>query len=287
MGADALFATVSTHPRALLPAGCGSLVENARPATLEVSRKPSRGCTLIARGEPTGVAGQISAAGAGWCGGAAVRQRAHHPDRPTRRAPAPRNHGDRQKYQRDRAQHAEQEDRAEHGEQPDRATQQVAVDRGRRERGAGGCPHHLLVMRTRDTSGSPRRPTVGESRPPPLPHSRPPAASLVLQSDVMTSAPQPPAIQGRLQGNFGMPQPSEPALTSAFDRPHRRLRTIAWRRFRSSGGGEAGDRSAAKASASRGGSGRVLSDGTARVGSSPRGSLGSVGYGDHHVGQRQ
>jgi hypothetical protein len=77
--------------------------------------------------------------------------------RPARRAPAPRNSGDRQKHQRDWPQHAEQEDRAEHCEQPDRAAQQMAADRGRRERGAGGRSRHLLVMRTRDAGGSPGR----------------------------------------------------------------------------------------------------------------------------------
>ena len=84
----------------------------------------------------------ISAAGAGWCGGP-VRQRPHHPDRPARWAAAPRDSGNGQERQRDRAEHAEQEERAEDGEQADRAAQQVTLDRGGRERGTGGRCSHL------------------------------------------------------------------------------------------------------------------------------------------------
>lgn len=87
---------------------------------------------LSLRAPPSGrVCRLISAAGAGWCG------------------------GDGQEYQRDRAEHAEQEDRAEDGEQADRAAQVVAVDRGGRERGAGGRRSHLWRGVTRASSGSP------------------------------------------------------------------------------------------------------------------------------------
>ena len=99
-------------------------------ATKEMPAMPSRHgarAFIARRAKQTGVP-SISAAGAGWRGATAVRQRPRHPDRPARRAATPRDSGNGQEYQRDRAEHAEQEDRAKDGEQPDRAAQQVTGD---------------------------------------------------------------------------------------------------------------------------------------------------------------
>ena len=90
-------------------------------------------------------------------GGPAVRQRAHHPDCPAGRAAAPGDDCDGQKYQRHRTEHAEQEDCPERGEQPERTAQQVAVNRGRRERGTAGRTCHLLMLRMAGPSGSSER----------------------------------------------------------------------------------------------------------------------------------